>query len=51
MNLARRDFIKTVSAATLSALGANFPRLLAAEETEKIAPRADTLIILWIAGG
>src|SRR5262245_319278 len=47
----RRDFLKTASAATLAALGAPAPRLFAGEELEKITPTADTLIILWMAGG
>src|SRR5262245_55906211 len=55
--LARRDFIKSLSAATLAALAADEPRLFAAEkksESEKIAhpkPTADTCILLWMAGG
>ncbi|MBI5388054.1 MAG: DUF1501 domain-containing protein [Verrucomicrobia bacterium] len=48
----RRDFLKTASAATLGALAAGFPRQLRADDTtEKIQPRADTLIVLWMAGG
>src|SRR5438094_1899793 len=48
----RRDFLKTASAATLSALAAGYPRaLVAAEAEEKIKPTADTLIVLWLAGG
>src|SRR2546423_14436216 len=48
----RRDFLKTASAATLSALSAASPRaILAAEAEEKIKPTADTLIVLWLAGG
>lgn len=51
----RRDFLKTASAATLSALAAGFPRqvLSAAAKTdaEKIKPTADTVIVLWMAGG
>src|SRR6266536_4958217 len=48
----RRDFLKTASAATLSALAASYPRpLLANEAEEKIKPTADTLIVLWLAGG
>ncbi len=48
----RRDFLKIASAATLSALTAGAPRLLpSAEPLEKITPTADTLIILWMAGG
>jgi len=47
----RRDFLKAASAATLAALAARAPRLYAAEPPEKIAPTADTLIVLWMAGG
>ena len=49
--MTRRDFIKTASAATLSALAAGFPRPLLAEPEEKIKPTADTVIVLWMAGG
>ena len=53
MNLhSRRDFLKTASAATLGALAAGFPRQAFANETlETIAPTADTVIVLWMAGG
>ena len=47
----RRDFLKTASAATLSALAAGFPRQLRAQPEEKIKPTADTVIVLWMAGG
>ena len=47
----RRDFLKTASAATLSALAAGYPRALLAAEEEKIKPTADTVIVLWMAGG
>src|SRR3989440_2307109 len=47
----RRVFLKTASAATLSALAAGFPREVFAEPEEKIKPTADTVIILWMAGG
>src|SRR6266542_3152082 len=51
-NWNRRDFLKTASAASLSALAAGYPRaLVAAEAEEKIKPTADTLIVLWLAGG
>jgi hypothetical protein len=49
--MTRRDFIKTASTATLSALAAGFPRPLLAELEEKITPTADTVIVLWMAGG
>ena len=48
----RRDFLKTASAATLAALSAGAPKLWAdTKYIPKIAPTADTLIILWMAGG
>ena len=51
--LNRRDFLRTASAATLSALAAGAPRLAFANESseEKIKPTADTIIVLWMAGG
>src|SRR3954464_13845171 len=47
----RRAYLRTASAATLSALAAGAPRLVRAESEEKIEPKADTLIVLWMAGG
>src|SRR5689334_16942164 len=54
----RRDFLKTASAATLSALAAGYPRQVWAKDPsvtdayEKTAPAtADTVIVLWMAGG
>lgn len=60
----RRDFLQTASAATLGALAAGYPRAAAgaapglaqtlksnAHELEKIAPTADRVIVLWMAGG
>ncbi len=47
----RRHFLKTSSAATLGALAARAPQLFAVGELEKIAPTADTIIVLWMAGG
>lgn len=49
----RRDFLKTASAATMAALASGAPRLFAAgdEPIEKPNATADTLIILWMAGG
>src|SRR5437879_11974573 len=49
----RRDFLQTASAATPPALAAGPPRALFANEPpeEKIEPTADTVIVLWMAGG
>jgi len=48
----RREFVQSLSAATLGALGAGYPRqLLAAETTEKLTASADTVIVLWMGGG
>src|SRR5579859_944720 len=49
----RRDFLKTAGAATLAALAAGDPRQLRAEEepAQKLNPTADTVIVLWMAGG
>ncbi|HWQ93411.1 MAG TPA: DUF1501 domain-containing protein [Clostridia bacterium] len=49
----RRDFLKSAGAATLSALAAGYPRLALGAETAKAQPKAtaDTVIVLWMAGG
>jgi hypothetical protein len=48
----RRDFLKTASAATLGALAACHARQVRANDAEeKIKATADTLIVLWLAGG
>lgn len=47
----RRNFLKTASAATLGALAAGAPRIFAETAEEKFAPTADTVIVLWMAGG
>ena len=50
----RRDFLKTASAATLSAIAAGYPRrFLAAEGEADARPKAtaDTVIVLWMGGG
>src|SRR4029079_11446238 len=51
----RRDFLRPASAATLAALAAGAPRSAFAagadEQTSPIKPTADTLILLWMAGG
>jgi hypothetical protein len=51
VQFSRREFLKTANAATLASLAAGFPRQLAAETDEKISPTADTVIVLWMAGG
>jgi hypothetical protein len=47
----RRTFLKTASTATLSALAAGFPRQILARPDEKLKATADTVIVLWMAGG
>src|SRR5216110_476771 len=50
----RRDFLKTASAATLSALAAGYPRRLLADDSAAVVqPKAtaDTVILLWMGGG
>ena len=47
--LSRRGFLGASGAAVLAALAGSEPRLLASPT--KIAPRADSLILLWMAGG
>jgi hypothetical protein len=51
MNNSRRDFLKTASAATLGAFAMGPSRVWGAEKTTKLNATADTLIILWMAGG
>lgn len=49
----RRDFLKSASAATLSALAAGSPRGLHAELTSDVLlpATADAVIVLWMGGG
>jgi len=49
----RRDFLKTASAATLGALAAGYPRQGHAADIPgpALVPKADTVILLWMAGG
>src|SRR6476661_3720024 len=52
----RRSFLRTASAASLSALAAGYPRIAGAEEgAEKLVDTsratADCVIVLWMAGG
>ena len=49
MSANRRDFLKNASAATLSALAARYPQQLLA--ADKPTATADTVILLWMAGG
>lgn len=52
-SITRRDFLKGASAASLSALAAGSARALAAlgEGAEPSRAKADTVIVLWMAGG
>ncbi len=51
-NTTRRDFLRAMNAAALATLAGNAPRLVQGAETLKHPePRADTLILLWLAGG
>jgi hypothetical protein len=47
----RRDFLRSASAATLSALAAGYPRAAWSQPAESITPTADAIIVLWMAGG
>ncbi len=47
----RRDFLKTASAATLGALAAGYPKQVWAGNSVKPKATADTVIVLWMAGG
>lgn len=48
--LSRRHFLRASASATLAALSAGEPQLLA-DDKPKIAPKADSMILLWMAGG
>ena len=51
-NWNRREFLKKTSAATLAALGAGMPVSMLSSCTQtKITAKADTVILLWMAGG
>ena len=47
----RRHFLRTASAATLGALAAGAPRLYGSPAPHKLPATADTVIVLWMAGG
>ena len=52
VDFSRREFVRTLSAATLGALGASYPRAVwAGDATEKLAATADTVVVLWMGGG
>jgi hypothetical protein len=49
--LSRRHFMRASAGAGIAALLGGEPRELRAEGARKIEPKADTLILLWMAGG
>src|SRR5438132_4130102 len=49
-SLSRRGFLNVSAQAALGALAAGAPRHVFGQ-TPRIAPKADTLILLWMAGG
>jgi len=53
MSWNRRDFLKNTSAATLAAMAAGIPltNLLSSCNGKSISSTADTVILLWMAGG
>ena len=55
VNKSRRDFLKKMSAASLSAAATTIPGFSflssCSPEVQKMASTADTVILLWMAGG
>ena len=49
--LVRRDFLKQLGAASAAALGTNGVHALAAESVVHPAAKADSCILIWLAGG
>jgi uncharacterized protein (DUF1501 family) len=49
--VSRRGFMGTTAAATFAALGGARPDLLKAADAPAIKPSADSVIVLWMAGG
>ena len=47
----RREFLQRISAASLAALATGAPQRVFAGSAKKLAPTADTVILLWMAGG
>lgn len=50
-SISRRGFIGTTAAAVLSAVGGSAPETLKAADAPAIKPTADSVIVLWMAGG
>ena len=52
-NIARRDYLKKITAMSAAALSGSAPLLMAAEKKKLIhpEPKADHCILLWMAGG
>ena len=51
-NWSRREFLQRTSAATIAALGAGMPAAgLLSSCKGKVKSTADTIILLWMAGG
>ena len=51
IDLNRRDFLRSASAATLATLAFDPSRRASAETVRHPEPKADTCILLWMAGG
>ncbi|MFT5466039.1 MAG: hypothetical protein ACI8UO_001137 [Verrucomicrobiales bacterium] len=49
--VARREFLQKIGAATTATLASGAPRLLANEDVEHPEATADACIVLWMAGG
>ncbi|MCU0226341.1 MAG: DUF1501 domain-containing protein, partial [Bryobacterales bacterium] len=49
--LSRRDYMRQSAAAALAALTGAAPRLLANPSAANPQPKADSIILLWMAGG
>ncbi|MDQ6665279.1 MAG: DUF1501 domain-containing protein, partial [Acidobacteriota bacterium] len=50
--LSRRHFLRASTSATLAAMASGESRLLADENAKpKLTPKADSMILLWMAGG
>lgn len=50
-SMQRRDFLRGMSAATAAALAGASPRILRGADEKKLAPTADSVILLWMGGG